>query len=263
MGFSLGNILSAAAPLIGGGLGAFLGGAPGAMAGASIGGGVGSAIGGANANTASAKEAAKNRDFQQEMSSTAHQREVIDLRAAGLNPILSGTGGTGASTPSGSTAQQTDIITPAFASAMGTLRTLADAQKTMAEKNTEGFKPQLFTNQAEMYTSQFGLNRALSNEATARIDLIAAQKNHEEIKQLLTQQTRLTEVEKTKIASQDYEIAKAELAKARIEGKIDNSTFGEILRVINRGLDTLNKVPLLNKWLPPATSSAGSLRHTR
>lgn len=54
------------------------------------------------------KQSQKNRDFQQEMSSTAHQREVEDLRSAGLNPILSA-GGSGASTPGGSAASIPDL----------------------------------------------------------------------------------------------------------------------------------------------------------
>lgn len=52
-----------------------------------------------------ASEAAKNRDWQEMMSNTAHQREMADLKAAGLNPILSASGGNGAAVTSGATAQ--------------------------------------------------------------------------------------------------------------------------------------------------------------
>lgn len=67
-------------------------------------------------------EAAKNRDWQEAMSNSAHQREVEDLKAAGLNTWL-GVDQGGASTPSGSSAtssamQATDFMGPSLIHAL-------------------------------------------------------------------------------------------------------------------------------------------------
>lgn len=77
-----------------------------------------SLIGGQLANSANAREARRNRDFQADMSGSAYQRAVRDMRLAGLNPALMYPGGGGASTPSGSKAEFSDVVSGAAASAL-------------------------------------------------------------------------------------------------------------------------------------------------
>ncbi len=87
-------------------------------AGAGLIGGIFGESGASARNKAQIAEARRAEAFQERMSSTAHQREVLDLRAAGLNPILSATGGSGATTPSGAQAQIQDTMQPAISSAL-------------------------------------------------------------------------------------------------------------------------------------------------
>lgn len=96
---------------------------------------LGSLFGGSSANSARAEEARRQRRWEERMSSTAHQREVADLKAAGLNPYISATKGSGASTPSASVPNVQDTITPAINAGLSALTARAQAMKTMAETN--------------------------------------------------------------------------------------------------------------------------------
>ncbi|AXH74804.1 MAG: DNA pilot protein [Microviridae sp.] len=208
------------------------------------------------ANETNIELAKENRDWQEKMSNTAHQREVSDLRMAGLNPILSGTGGAGSSTPAGSVAQvqnphgQTIAgVSALFNSAMSIVQTLADAQNKMAQKVTEDQRPQLIMNQADEAIASAGLKRSQINEVGANTDLLEQKIETEKIQQLkiraeeaLLSQQKLSEPLKRAILSNDAKIQEKALKEAVNEGQIDDTTFGLWMRYLGRLTGTIGKV---------------------
>jgi len=84
---------------------------------ATIGSGILGMFGANKQNKAQIKMAREQMAFQERMSNTAHEREVLDLRNAGLNPILSAKLG-GASSPGGAQPNIVNEMAPLSNSAL-------------------------------------------------------------------------------------------------------------------------------------------------
>lgn len=183
------------------------GAAQGAAAGTAISPGMGTLIGGGLgllgsmfSGASSAKSARDQMDFQERMSSTAHQREVSDLRAAGLNPILSASRG-GASTPAGAGYNVPNVGEAAVSGALAAERL-----------------------QAEIAQMQASTKKMHQEEKTNFAD------------EMLRNQQRISEIWRSRTLEHEASILANEAKGAAVEGDIDETGYGRGLRYIDRAM---------------------------
>ncbi|QCQ85089.1 DNA pilot protein [Blackfly microvirus SF02] len=124
-------------------------------------------------NKAQALEAQKQRDFQQYNADTAHQREIKDLKAAGLNPILSGTGGSGAPAPGGAQANVVNEMSEMSSSARDISSKLQQSpliNAQVANTKLEGMRIGEQIKQLQINNAQQGVYTPVYKAAGAAVD---------------------------------------------------------------------------------------------
>lgn len=136
-------------------------------------------------NDFNAEQAKIARDWSESMSATAHQREVADLKAAGLNPVISAYG-SGASVGSAAAASSSDHLTSAFgnmaAQALGAVTSLANTMETNATSYANAglnYEANIRSQDVQKYCAELASKTSLSmNQASIEMQKYIAEINN-------------------------------------------------------------------------------------
>ena len=166
---------------------------------ASVASGVAGFLGQQETNAQNRQIAAENTAFQERMSNTAYQRQVKDLEASGLNPMLAYVKGGGASTPSGTVAQ---MSSPAAAGVSSAYQS-ASTRESHARTATEQKRPAQVAAQTRETESKIPVNEEQVKKISQEINNLQTENDkakaltdniRQEYQNLVKQNYNLTEV---------------------------------------------------------------------
>ena len=136
-----------------------------------------SVLGGVLSNSAAASSAQNQMNFQADMSGTAYQRAVADMKKAGLNPALAYSQG-GASSPMGASYHPVNALAPA-SSAASQAAQLSNVQANTAVAKQQALKLSADTANVQANTALVKANTARSIvEMNTKTPLSTFNKNH-------------------------------------------------------------------------------------
>lgn len=180
------------------------------------------AIGGAANLGSSAVSAYFSWKHQKEVMKNRHQWEVDDMRKAGLNPILSATGGSGAG------GNAPTIVAPDLAGAM---KSGAEAETQRSEKNLKDALEEQTYVQNSALQADAGLKRAQSVAADSSSNLMWSQTKGQEIANKIQEEN----LKQAKFMTQNSAIA-SEKQKLVFDYMREHSgawKFGQWMNLIN------------------------------